>query len=296
MSVTLHTLAVFSSVVERQGMASAAEETGLSRSAVSFQVAALQTHFASPLLQRRHGRLVPTETGAEVHRYARHALAVMTDAGRHLQAGVARTGPFAIGAGISMGNYILPELVAAFERETGAGPFHLALRNTEEVVAMIGRHELDLGVVSAGPLPAGLVAEPCGGASLVLIGGPAGALWGRSELESWELARLPFVAPPVGSFLREAADRALAALGVVRYEIRLEVEGAEAIKRVVMAGDAVAVVVDRTVAAESERGDLWVARPFGGSRSLSYQLVRRDTGQLAEVLVSLSRFLRERLA
>ncbi|MHB9149158.1 MAG: LysR family transcriptional regulator [Thermoleophilia bacterium] len=297
MAVTLHSLVVFAAVVGRGGIADAAEETGLSQSAVSFQVAALQNHFGTPLLRRLDGRVVPTDAGADVHRYALRALAMVTDTRRRIAEPVLGSrGPFAIGAGISMGNYILPGLIADFERETQSGPFRLTLRNTEEIVAMIARHDLDLGIVSAGPLPSGLVAEPCGGAVLVLIGGAGRALGPRGELSPAELARQSFVVPPPGSSLREATDRTLASLGVVDYRIGLEVEGAEAIKRAVAAGDSVAMVVDRTVTAEVESGTLSVAYPFGRERTLSYQLVRRDTGYLPPVLVEFSSFVKERLA
>lgn len=76
----LRPLAVFVRVVERQGLSAAARSLGVSPSAVSQAVRALEARVGVPLLVRTTSSLRPTEAGAELARRAARALADLDDA------------------------------------------------------------------------------------------------------------------------------------------------------------------------------------------------------------------------
>ncbi len=76
----LRSLTVFARVVERQSLSAAARSLGVSPSAVSQAVRALEARVGVPLLVRTTSSLRPTEVGAELARRAARALTDLDDA------------------------------------------------------------------------------------------------------------------------------------------------------------------------------------------------------------------------
>src|SRR5579883_3211240 len=80
MSLTIHNLRVFCSVVELGSVSAAAERLYLSPSAVSLHVRLLSDHFGTQLFQREGRRLVPTEAGQVAYQHATTILQQLGDA------------------------------------------------------------------------------------------------------------------------------------------------------------------------------------------------------------------------
>ena len=115
MERSLGDMAVFAAVVELGGFTAAARELGLSKSAVSKQVARLEGRLGTRLLQRTTRRLSPTEAGAVFHEGCQRALAEAAAAEAavtHL-AGAVR-GRLRINAPMSFGVQHLSPLLSGF--------------------------------------------------------------------------------------------------------------------------------------------------------------------------------------
>src|ERR687885_729315 len=113
--IDLRRLRTFLQVVESGGVTAAAEQLAVSQSDVSFHVRQLERELGISLLARQGRRVVPTEAGLMV---ARSAQAVLNET-YSLQRAVAdfregRAGAIRLGASMTIGDYLLPPLVAGF--------------------------------------------------------------------------------------------------------------------------------------------------------------------------------------
>lgn len=75
----LNSLRVFESAARHESLTRAAEELGVTQSAVSKQVAGLEGHFGQPLFERRHKRIRLTPFGREVFKAAELGIATLRE-------------------------------------------------------------------------------------------------------------------------------------------------------------------------------------------------------------------------
>src|SRR4051794_37353549 len=104
-------------VVEERGFTGAARRLFLSRPAVSQQVHALERELDTVLLDRSRRPVVTTEAGEAVYHYGVEVLerlAAMRDAIEQLKG--LRAGRVRLVAGFGTGLYLLPPVIARFQR------------------------------------------------------------------------------------------------------------------------------------------------------------------------------------
>lgn len=75
----LNSLRIFEAAARHESLTRAAEELGVTQSAVSKQVAALEDHFGQPLFERRHRRIVLTTFGRDVFKAAELSIATLRE-------------------------------------------------------------------------------------------------------------------------------------------------------------------------------------------------------------------------
>lgn len=259
-------LRAFLTVAREQSFTRAALELGLSQSAVSQQVAALEDELGAPLFLRAGRRVSLTRGGAALLERAETLLADMGAARRSVAAAEGMiAGELRIAGSLTIAGYVLPRPLAAFRREHPEVRVALRVRNTEEVVRALISGEADLGLVE-GPVDAARIdLEPFVEDELVVIA-PAGHRFAAvDEIEPTEIRDEPLVVREQGSGTRHVAADALATVGVEEDELHIaaEVSGIDALKALVEAGLGVSIVSMLTVRRELALGSL-VARPVHG--------------------------------
>jgi DNA-binding transcriptional LysR family regulator len=160
-----------------------------------------------------------------------------------------------VGGSTTPGIYLLPSIIAAFERQYPRVSVTLRIGNSRLIEEQVRANTLDLGVVGGHGLRPG---EECLAAGLldelVLIVAP-GHPWARARaVHPSRLARERLLTREEGSATRQVTERALQHAGV-KLGRTLEVGPTEAIKQAVMAGLGVAFVSIHAV-----RGELETAR------------------------------------
>src|SRR5690242_2613543 len=116
MRYTLRQLEVFLSVARHDSVSRAAKELGMSQSAASEALSELEQQFAIQLFERRGKRLQLSELGRGV----RGTAEALLEHANELQAQLANQGSLGtlrIGATLSIGDYLIPPLMARFMRE-----------------------------------------------------------------------------------------------------------------------------------------------------------------------------------
>jgi DNA-binding transcriptional LysR family regulator len=168
--MTLEQLRVFIAVAERGHVTRAAEVLGISQSAASAAIAALEARYRTKLFDRVGRGIELTETGRQFLREARAVLDRASMARTVLEdlAGLA-TGSVAIAASQTIATYWLPRRLAAFHSANPGVRLNVMIRNTREVESAVVEGEVNIGLVEGPTQHAALTRQPVDQDRLVLV-------------------------------------------------------------------------------------------------------------------------------
>lgn len=281
--ISLQKLDVFCTVVELNSITEAAKTLFLTQPVVSAHIKSLEQRVGAPLFER-HGRgLRLTEAGSEAHRWAQdtlqgfHRLHTRLD---ELQSGL--SGTIRIGAGLSIGSYLLPGPIAAFQKSHPQTRIRTDNSTVEMALEGVSSGRLDFAFValSEGVDSTALLATPIGHPKYALLASTDDHTTPDSlALES--LPNLTFIAPPSGLSIRRNQDIALAAHGIATREVALELGSAEAIKAAVRSGAGVALLWRSSALAEIREGTLREVTIIDADLYDSIYAVRHRTATLS---------------
>ncbi len=249
----------FVTVAEAGGVRAAARRLALSPATVVEHLDRLERDLGAALMVRRPSRASLTREGALFAPLA-HALLSTAEKARSLVSG----GPVRLAAATNIGAYILPPLIAAYQR-AGGTVVDIWIGPNPDVADRLEQGGADLAAMEWWDGRAGFVSQPWREEPLVAIA-PPGHHW--ESLREVPLAAL--LEEPVlggekgtgsGTALREAFGDTIRALRTING-----FGGTEAVKRGVRAGLGVSVVLAGTVVDEARAGAL-VVRPLEGHRA-----------------------------
>ena len=259
MSLNLHLLRMFATVVRCGSFSKAADILNISQPAISKGVRDFELQVGCRLLNRSPKGVVPTPEGLALSRRADALFAVERAAEEELSAlrGL-HNGSLRIGASTTIATYMIPRYLGAFHRAYPGVDIHLISANTRDIAEQMVEHEIDIGLVEGPVEDKSLVAEPWRTDVMKLIVAPdhpfatAGVPIDPKRLEN----EILIVREP-GSGSREVVAQALAARGIEPLRT-LEIGSTAAIKQVVAAGLGVAIVSVVTVEDQVRLGRLKV--------------------------------------
>ncbi|MGN6085954.1 LysR substrate-binding domain-containing protein [Trinickia sp.] len=246
--MTADQLITFAAVAERLNISRAADALHLSQPAVSGQLRLLQDEFGEPLYRRDGRGIRLTPSGAQLAEYAIKLRDTFRQAHAYRDAlrGVAR-GTLRIGASTTIASYLLPYLIAEFQRRYPEVEIQTAGGNTGEIVAMLP--SLDIGMIE-GPvgadLPEGTGVRVWREDEIVAIAPRGHPLAERASQPGAaptlaDVAAYPLVMREEGSGVRQFLEQSFEAAGVP-MQVALAVAGVEGVKEAVRAGMGVGFV------------------------------------------------------
>ena len=239
--LTLRQLQIFVAVAQTGSTTAAGDAVALSQSATSAAVNELERVLSLKLFDRTGKRLLLNDNGrallpralallqgaADVERMAH-------DAGQQLQS-------LRIGASSTIGNHVLPQLLAEFlgssPRDAPDWASSVAIGNTSDICAAVADFSLDVGLVEGHCHHATLAVHPWLRDELVLVAAPGGAQ-GLDPTEPTSLAQLQaavWLLRESGSGTRETGDLAILPL-LHSYRRVIELGSSEAIQQAAAAG------------------------------------------------------------
>lgn len=256
-------LQVFRAVAELRNFSRAAEVLHMSQPAVSQQIQALEEHYGVRLLDRTSKAVQLTAAGRALYAQIIPLLQQFAEVQRAVvRAAGSLSGPLTVGASLTIGQYVLPQVLAAFERQHPEVRVRLHIQNTEVVAFRVRDSELDMGFVEGPVTGSDLHEEPFLDDELVLIA-PANHHWReRRTIAPSELYSERLIVRERGSGTREVMENGLRAAGinVADLTIATELGGTEAIKGAVEAGMGVAIISQWTLRKELRLGTLLARR------------------------------------
>lgn len=213
MRLTLRQLLIFTAVADTGSTTAAGLRVALSQSATSGALNELESLLGAQLFDRIGKRLLLNDNGRALLPQARAVLDGAQEIEQQFgQATAGVTTRLRIGASTTIGNYLLPSLVAGYLRDWPGTAIDVVIGNTREVAAAVTRLEVDLGLIEGPCHESELRVVPWLEDALVIVASPshalaAGEAQARVPLKALRQAR--WLLREEGSGTREAVEQAL---------------------------------------------------------------------------------------
>jgi DNA-binding transcriptional LysR family regulator len=214
-------LRVFRAVAHSLNFRIAAEELLLTQPAVSQQIKALESELHTPLFTRTGGRVALTPAGHALLPFA-HQLKKLS--GQAREAVLATTslsaGELALGASQTIGQYLLPRLLAGFLELHPAVHVTISGGNTHFVLEELRAARIQLGLLEGPALGNDIAVTPFMEDHMVCIV-PAGHEWANEQVTLADLRHATLLTREQGSGSRRIVEQALEAAGLHPRELQL---------------------------------------------------------------------------
>ncbi|TDN60509.1 DNA-binding transcriptional regulator YeiE [Scandinavium goeteborgense] len=251
MHITLRQLEVFAEVLKSGSTTQASQMLSLSQSAVSAALTDLEGQLGVQLFDRVGKRLVVNEHGRLL--YPR-ALATLEQATEIEQLFREDNGAIRVYASSTIGNYILPEIIARYRRDFPSLPLELSVGNSQDVITAVSDFRVDIGLIEGPCHAAEIIAEPWLEDELVVFAAPGSALL-TGEVTLARLAEAPWILRERGSGTREIVDYLLLS-HLPEFHLGMELGNSEAIKHAVRHGLGISCLSRRVIAEQLDSGSL----------------------------------------
>lgn len=241
--LSLRQLQIFCEVAASGTTAAAAESIALSQSATSAALLELEHLLDLPLFERIGKRLQLNDNGRALLPQARALLDGAQSIERWSRDRESQIGLLRIGASTTIGNYLLPDLVAEFRASLPSAGRHglqlqVTIANTEAVARQVAAFELDLGLIEGPCHEPELLVQPWLEDQLLVVAAPHDPIVprrARSPISLPALSKATWLLRESGSGTREII---LQLLTPHLHQLRpgIEFGNPEAIKRAAASG------------------------------------------------------------
>lgn len=283
--LNLRQLEVFVATARGGSTRAAADRIARSQSAASSALADLEQALGAQLFDRVGRRLLINENGRAL--LPRATLLLEQAAQLQTLFGGTHAAPLHVAASFTIGEYLLPGLVAQWTQAHPHSTVRLRIVNTSEVIEALVAFEADVGFIEGAQTHPDVQVRPWRTDELVIVASPRHPLAGRSAVTTRQLAAAPWILREHGSGTRQASDAWLLA-HLERLHVSFELGSTEAIKRLVAAGAGLGCLSRHAVAPALESG--WLVelktRLPPGTRQLAIATHRGKTlGRASEDFV-----------
>jgi DNA-binding transcriptional LysR family regulator len=289
-------LRVFRAVAHHLNFRIAAEELLLTQSAVTQQIKALESEMDVPLFDRAGGRVSLTPAGAALLPFADRLAALAAEA-REAVAAVngASAGRLTLGASQTIGQYLLPRLIAGFLEQNPKVDISVAGGNTQTILEALVEHRVQICLIEGPAMRRDVHVEPFMEDHMVCVV-PAGHQWADKEIDVKELQQAVLVARELGSGSRRIVEQAMekAGLEVKNLRLLMTFDSTEGLLSAVEAGLGVAFVSRWAVRNQLALGTLKLARVRGLNLARMFSLATVAGPEPAGIARAFQRFVLER--
>ena len=269
--MTARDLEIFICVAECGQMSEAARQLVISQSSVSQSISNIEKEYGVLLFERLSKHLYLTDTGRELLRYARSALALTFEIEDFLR-GESVMPRLKLGATITVGTCVISPLVRLLEEQMPKIQTEVCVENTHLLEEKLLKGELDVGLVEGTITNQNLVTEDAIDDELVLICSNSHPFYGCHRVDISELNGQNFILREPGSGTRAQLENQLKGKKIV-WHVKWSCRSSEAIKNAVKDCHGISVISRRLVSREFEAGALWMCGVNGLDLSRRFSLV-----------------------
>lgn len=259
--MTLEQLRIFVAVAERCHVTRAARAIGITQSAASANIAALEGRYATKLFSRVGRGIELTDTGRSFLPHARAVLKAVAEARAALaeHAGLA-SGSLAVGASQTIASYWLPRRLAAYHAAYPGVQLKVIIGNTREVESAVVEGAVDVGLVEGATRHPSLERDRLDRDRPLLVVAADQPAPPRDRSGRIDLKAMTWVIREPGSGTRAVLEELAAedGLSLDDLAIFLELPDNESVREAVEAGAGSTIISEHVVAHALEAGLLKV--------------------------------------
>ncbi len=257
----LHQLNIFCTVVELQSFSRAAKKLYLSQPTVSDHVKNLEESLGTDLLDRRERKVRPTRAGLVLYEYARKIIALSRESeGALAELLKPLEGEIQIGSSPYLGEYVLPEKIAEFQKVHPEVKISLKIAKGKEIIKQLISGKLQLGAIGQKlnhpRLKTRLFFE-----DRIILAAPAGHPLSRRKIISFPMLReTRIILREEGSQTRQTVERLLAGKFKSEradeiFKNTIEIGSCSAVKEAMKKGLGIAFLPEYSIQEELQAGD-----------------------------------------
>ncbi|HHQ4573023.1 TPA: LysR substrate-binding domain-containing protein [Aeromonas veronii] len=259
MKLTLQQLKVFATIARYGNLGLAANELCLSKGAVSQSLQELERQLSTPLFDRIHPRLQLNNEGRLLQPAAEELLTRMQDIENLFSPDAEQSGQLRLGASQTIGNYLLPTLLASSKQELGLPP-KVTINNTHLLCHALANFELDMALIEGENHHPDLLAEPWLQDEMLVVAPPGHPLADKAEISLSRLSGETWVLREAQSGSREQFIQQIQP-ELPRWQAGLELNTLEAVMLAVEKGLGISFISRLAVSDRLKDGRL-VALPL----------------------------------
>lgn len=249
-------LAIFHAVAKSGNLTRASEVLCISQPAVSKQLRGLEKSLGTALFHRLSKGVQLTEAGHLLLEYSTRLFALETEAEQALaELRELQRGRLVIGASTTIGIYLLPEVMGAFQQFHPRIELQLEIANTQKIQQELRAHKIDLALTEGVIAGVEWQADAFCNDEIIVIAAKDHALAKRKILTVGQLKHERILLREVGSGTRHVVECAFEEKAVALQSV-MSLGNTEAIKRAVAGGMGIAFVSRLAVEDELKSGEL----------------------------------------
>ena len=174
MRLSLRQLEVFVATARAGSTRGAADRVARSQSAASAALTELESALGAPLFDRVRRRLVLNDNGRTLLPKAASLLDQVAELQQMFAAesGSTVATPLRVAASLTIGEVLLPDIVARWKQAHASSPVHIAIANTSEVIRRVANFDVDLGFIEGPQTHPDLLLHPWLSDDMVLVAAP----------------------------------------------------------------------------------------------------------------------------
>lgn len=291
MSITLRQLEIFIAVAETAQVTKASKRLFVTQSAVSMALSELENQLGGPLFDRRGRSLLLNEHGRYLLSHAKDILLQVNTIESFISdKNDTLVGTINVVATLTLGNYILPYLIGAFQRIHPKVRINLRVNTAHQAEKMIQDGSMDIGFVVGKVEHSGILVRPWFEDELVVLTGPADPLGSGGLFDvTKDLQGAKWIMCETGSetatFFNEKMKDYLDEMNII-----MEVGHPEAIKRAVESGLGITCLSWVTACREVENGWLSSLKIKGIDMRRQLKAICRKEKNKSEVITEFLSF------
>jgi DNA-binding transcriptional LysR family regulator len=254
-------LRTFITVVEEKNFTKAAEKLLLSQPSVSVHIKNLEEEFQTQLLIRSPKTLKLTLSGEVLYERAKQMMQIYENTKIEIyeQQNTIK-GTLHIAASFTIGEYILPTLLAKLSKKYPMLDFVVTIGNTDEVVKHVQFFKVDIGLIEGNTNEKDLIIQPFMEDELTIIATSDHSLKKVKVIEIEDLQDEIWISRERGSGTREYLEHVIRTNGLKMNRL-MTISSNQGVKETVMNGLGISILSIYAVKRELEQGTLIQLKP-----------------------------------
>jgi len=277
-------LKIFVTVAEHKNFSRAAEELYLSQPSVSLQIRNLENELGTKLIDRSPKHLELTQSGNILYGYAKHILQLRDKAKQEIdQLTNIVTGSLKVGASYTIGEYILPFVLAEFAAQFPNVDIEASIDNTEKITQAVRSNHLDLALVEGEANHSDIDIRPLMEDEIILVVPNSHVLAGLPIVTADHLQDQVWILRESGSGTRAFSDKLITDWRILTKKTYI-LGSSQAVKQAVIAGLGIALVSSWIVRKELIAKELTMIRIQGNRLMRPFYLIKPKNHEMSKAM------------